>query len=73
MAKKSLELPSSKNESVRSFLSGFDGIVKIVRKETLLYRRKSDVTHTLSGLSNLCYILVPVFSIRDYVSPCRVD
>ena len=39
VAKKSLELPSSKNESTRSFLSGFDGIVKIVRKETLLYHR----------------------------------
>ena len=57
MAKKRLELPLNKNESMRSFLSGFDGIVKIVRKETLLYCRKSDVTPTLSGLSNLSYLL----------------
>jgi len=29
----------SKNESMRSFLSGFDGIVRIIGKEAVVYRR----------------------------------
>ena len=29
----------SKNESMRYFLSGFDGIVRIIGKEAVVYRR----------------------------------
>jgi hypothetical protein len=43
----------SRKESMRSFLSGFEGIVKII---VLTLSQIISVTFALSGLLNLCYI-----------------